>query len=350
MKSPAALGFFLLLGLGSCQSTAVPGSAPLPERNSSLRAQLFDSVKSLQGRWVAPMPDGSTALSEIELSGNGSAVVETMFPGTPHQMTNAYHLDGNTLVLTHYCGGGNQPRMRARAVENNTLHFAFDSVTDLAAPDAMYMGEMTLELVSPTRMVQRWKALRSGKLDHEMVFEYTREGFAGTGQPLSEEEMMARTMALATPSEPHRRLQAAAGEWEQQYRMRWDPSADWQETKGTSTARTLLDGRYLMEEIQFELMGMPMKGVHILGYDNRTQEYITLWMDSMSTWWISQRGKEAADGTLELRGTMVDVAGERPFRSVIRHLPDGSVTTEMYDTIAPHGEIQVMSIVAKKRG
>jgi hypothetical protein len=182
-----------------------------------------------------------------------------------------------------------------------------------------------------------------------MVFDYTREGQTAAAQPMSEEEVMAKTMALATPSEPHRRLQAAAGEWEQQYRMRWDPAGDWQETKGTSTARTLLDGRYLMEELQFEVMGMPMKGVHILGYDNRTQEYTTLWMDTMSTWWVSQRGKETADGTLELRGKMVDVAGERPFRSVIRHLPDGSVTTEMYDTIPLHGEVQVMSIVAKKR-
>jgi hypothetical protein len=363
MRTLLPLCVTLVMGLSACRHNPVATA----ERDPAKREQLFAAVKALAGDWTAPMPDGSTAHAHIEPSAGGSVIVETMFPGLPHQMTDAYHLDGNSLVLTHYCGGGNQPRMRATQLQGNTLHFSFDSVTDLAAPDALYMGEMTLELVSATRMVQRWKALKSGEVDHEMVFNYTRAEVAAspdsasahsdaahsdavTAQPMSEAEMMARTMELASPAAVHAKLMANAGDWEQEYRMRWDPNTQWQETKGTSTARTLLDGRYLMEEIQFELMGMPMKGVHLMGYDKRTGEYITLWMDTMSTWWISQRGKEGPDGAIELRGTMIDVAGERPFRSVIRHLPDGSVTTEMFDTIPPHGEIQVMSIRARKRG
>ena len=51
----------------------------------------------------------------------GSAVVETVFPGTEHEMVTVYHADGSDLVLTHYCMEGNQPRMRAKAARRLPL-------------------------------------------------------------------------------------------------------------------------------------------------------------------------------------------------------------------------------------
>jgi hypothetical protein len=45
-------------------------------------------------------------------SAGGSVVMETMMAGTDYEMINMYHLDGDDLVLTHYCAGGNQPTMR----------------------------------------------------------------------------------------------------------------------------------------------------------------------------------------------------------------------------------------------
>jgi len=79
------------------------------------------------------------------------------------------------------------------------------------------------------------------------------------------------------------------------------------------------------------------------------KEYISLWADSMSTWWVMSRGKKAADGTIEMKGTMVDVAGERPFRMVIRAQGDDLNEVEMYDTIPPAGEVQVMGITSRRK-
>ena len=47
---------------------------------------------------------------------------------------------------------------------------------------------------------------------------------------------------------------------------------------------------------------------------------------------------------------MVDVAGERPFRMTIQHRDDGTVYSEMFDTIPPAGEVKVMEITSKKKG
>jgi hypothetical protein len=69
----------------------------------------------------------------------------------------------------------------------------------------------------------------------------------------------------------------------------------------------------------------------------------------MSTWWVTSRGKENAGGEVEMKGTMVDIAGERPFRMVIKHTGPDTYERELYDTIPPHGDVQVMAISAKRK-
>jgi len=170
-----------------------------------------------------------------------------------------------------------------------------------------------------------------------------------TGMPDMDPAMMQKMMELATPGEPHKDLMKMAGNWEHEYKMRWGPDMPWMDTKGTSEVKTLLGGRYVMETSKFEVMGMPMEGVHILGYDNNKQEYISLWADTMSTWWITSRGKEGADGAIEFKGTMIDVAGERPFRMVIHPKSDDLHEAEMYDSIPPAGEVKVMTITSKRK-
>jgi len=172
----------------------------------------------------------------------------------------------------------------------------------------------------------------------------------GEGAPPGmDPEMMMKMMELATPGQMHKDLMKGAGNWEESYKMRMAPDAPWTEFTGTSKAEPVLGGRYLMQTINFEMMGMPMQGLQLLGYDNLKKEYTAIWADSMSTWWVTSRGTKSADGSIDLKGTMVDVAGERPFRMVVRHKSDDLVEIEMYDTIPPKGEVQVMGITSKRK-
>lgn len=169
------------------------------------------------------------------------------------------------------------------------------------------------------------------------------------GMPDMDPAMIQKMMELATPGEPHKELAKMAGNWELDFKMRMSPDSDWIDAKGTSEIKPLLGGRYVMETVKFSMMGMPVEGINILGYDNNKQEYTSLWADTWSTWWQSTRGKETADGTIEMKGTMVDVAGERPFRMVISTKSDDHYETEMYDSIPPDGEVKMMTIVAKRK-
>ena len=89
-------------------------------------------------------------------------------------MTNMYTLDGNSMVMTHYCGGGNQPRMRATEFDGRRLEFRSVSVSDLKNAGDSYMGEMTLVFVDDNYVEQHWTSIENGETSEMGVFQLTR--------------------------------------------------------------------------------------------------------------------------------------------------------------------------------
>jgi hypothetical protein len=90
-------------------------------------------------------------------------VVETLFPGAPHEVTTIYHRDGNDMVLTHDCAGGNQPRMRARTVDRNTVAFEFDGGTHFNPAVDPHMHEAQIEFISADEIRAHWKSWNKGQ-------------------------------------------------------------------------------------------------------------------------------------------------------------------------------------------
>ena len=93
--------------------------------------QAFEQIKGLAGTWHGePEAEGLAAEAEVEhpgevvhefrVSAAGTVVMEMMGPGTDYEMINMYHLDGDDLVLTHYCAGGNQPTMKLNREASST--------------------------------------------------------------------------------------------------------------------------------------------------------------------------------------------------------------------------------------
>src|SRR5205807_1359748 len=125
--------------------------------STAQQAVLFDRVKTLQGAWVVKDDKGQEhPASTFAVSSDGSIVREIMLPGTEHEMTNVYHMDGPTLVMTHYCAMGNQPRLRAVAGDPNVIDLKFDSVTNLSGPGESYMGDMKLVFVDANHIKTDW--------------------------------------------------------------------------------------------------------------------------------------------------------------------------------------------------
>jgi hypothetical protein len=172
----AALTPIALLAACSADKSFRAVAAATPAQQSVL----LDKIKSLEGEWVGKNEKGETVTTAVySVTSAGSAVREVMFPGTPHEMTNMYHMDGDTLVMTHYCAMGNQPRMRAHAGDGKTIAFTPDSVTNMTNPDAGYMGGMTVVFLDNDHVEFRWAHYKNGSAvttaDHNPVFTHTRK-------------------------------------------------------------------------------------------------------------------------------------------------------------------------------
>jgi len=122
-------------------------------------ASAFGTLKSLQGEWIdvdgAFGMKGKVAVT-YRVSGGGSAIVETLFAGTPHEMVTVYTREGNDLVLTHYCSAGNQPRMRARTTDGRVVVFEFDGGANLDPAKDGHMHAGRIEFVSADRVKAEW--------------------------------------------------------------------------------------------------------------------------------------------------------------------------------------------------
>ena len=148
-------------------------AAPKTERPQA--AEAFSRLKTLVGEWEANTSMGKAHLS-YELIGGGTALVEReSMDGHPAMMT-VYHLDGDRLLLTHYCMAGNQPRMQARSfnAETGEIDFQFLDITNLAGPKAGYMHNAKMRIVDANHLTSEWQFFENGGPKMVESAEYTR--------------------------------------------------------------------------------------------------------------------------------------------------------------------------------
>ncbi len=147
-------------------------------------------------------------------------------------------------------------------------------------------------------------------------------------------EMMAKWQEVASPGERHAMLNDLVGNWTQKVTMWMAPGAPPLETASTSSAEMSLDGRWLVEYYDGDMMGMPFHGVNWLGYDNYRGEYVAIWMDNMSTAPMISRGSyDPATKAITMRGTTDDFMNDKrdvPYRTVTRPGEGGAMVYEMY--------------------
>lgn len=123
--------------------------------------EAFQRICALAGRWHGRSTDGKAIYLSYEVTGKNSAVIERyrhFFKDVlmEDEMVTIYHLDGDALVLTHYCTLGNQPHMQARLDEPDTVAFEFVGATNLSHPDALRMTGVTFRFQDADHFTQTW--------------------------------------------------------------------------------------------------------------------------------------------------------------------------------------------------
>ncbi len=125
--------------------------------------------------------------------------------------------------------------------------------------------------------------------------DHAAHGDKGHGEGGMDPAMMEAMEKAATPGEFHAHLKPLAGNWETATKWWMDPTQPPAESKGTSTSKWIMDGRFLMDEYTGDMMGQPFKGTGITGYDNVQKKYVNVWVDNMTTSMMTSTG--ACDGS-----------------------------------------------------
>lgn len=176
MKRLAAILVILAAGLPLASATA----AGMEHGAAAVGPAAFERLKALEGEWSGKAGElgGETmdATVTYHVTADGSAVMETLFPGTPHEMVTMYTLDRGAVVLTHYCAMHNQPHMRAhKGGDPDELVFDFAGGANIDPKRDTFMHDAKLVFLDPDHIRGEWTGWSGGKPKGTTVFEMGRK-------------------------------------------------------------------------------------------------------------------------------------------------------------------------------
>jgi hypothetical protein len=105
----------------------------------------FKKLTTLVGAWKGNFADGREHTVRYRLTAGGTVLVETWTLSAVRESTTMYHLDGDTLMATHYCPQGNQPRLLLVS-DAERLRFEFRDGTNLQVPNRSHQHSFWLEV------------------------------------------------------------------------------------------------------------------------------------------------------------------------------------------------------------
>lgn len=149
------------------------------DMKAPVASSAFSDLKAIAGNWSGShMMNGKEEAIKINyrLTAGGTALVETLGPGTPKEMISVYTSEGKDKVrMVHYCMMGNQPNLVLDSYKDNVFHFDFvKSPTASSSCKEGYMGELTITIKDKNHMNQKWVAKKKGKIMDTVQFDLTR--------------------------------------------------------------------------------------------------------------------------------------------------------------------------------
>jgi len=90
----------------------------------------FEKLKTLAGSWQGSVM-GMSVQATIRVTSRGNAILHEMTSsGMPDNPITMIYVDGDRLLLTHYCDSGNRPRMEGKiSPDGNSVEFTLFDIT-----------------------------------------------------------------------------------------------------------------------------------------------------------------------------------------------------------------------------
>ena len=169
---------------------------------------------------------------------------------------------------------------------------------------------------------------------------------------VSPEERMKRIEAACKPGPAHKALGALVGDWSTEIKMWSEPGAEPMVSKGTAKVEWVLNGKFVREEFQGEVMGQPFRGMSFTGYDNAKEKFTNVWMDDMNTAMFTSEGEsDSGYKVITFGGSYhcpITNEPNKKFKQVVRILSPQKRVYEMYD-LSQGPNVKTMEITYTKK-
>jgi hypothetical protein len=163
-----ALLICLLAMVGHAQTTMQMPHTTAPATSDAQK--VFEKMKSLAGSWLGNMTttprmadtDGKLAQIALRVTSRGNAMMHEMtVTGEPDDPITMFYLDGDQLLLTHFCDAGNRPRMKGKvSADGKTLEFDF---IDLAGGNQEgHMHHAVFTIIDADHHTEDWTYMLPG--------------------------------------------------------------------------------------------------------------------------------------------------------------------------------------------
>ena len=122
-------------------------SMPLPAQNNSERA--FATFKSLNGRWAIESNSKTLPIEMRYEVGSKESIVTEQFG----KELSVIYLDGENLLMTHFCNAGNQPRLRLKeGRQPDVLEFEMFDITNLKDASTPHVQRIVYKVIDAKKM------------------------------------------------------------------------------------------------------------------------------------------------------------------------------------------------------
>lgn len=160
-----------------CAAASLILASRAPGATESPAAPALGRLAALSGdwagsfQWTGARTSGGAMNARYSLTGNGSAVVETLSVDGVPKMTTVCHTDGSDLRMTHYCGARNQPRLKASRIDLSAgaIDCAFVDATNLSGPDAPHVTGLEVRFGDDDHLTLTFVFDGAGKTSRERI-------------------------------------------------------------------------------------------------------------------------------------------------------------------------------------
>ena len=174
MKSLSFMLSVVLISLSTVAFAQSDAKKPVAQSDAQ---KSFDKLKTLAGSWeghgttTPPSPEMPDFMQvSLRVTSTGNALLHEMKgkgkPGErndddPNHPVTMFYVDGDRLLLTHYCDAGNRPRMAARvSPDGKTVEFDFVDVA--GGTQYGHMHHALFTIIDANHHIEDWTYIMPG--------------------------------------------------------------------------------------------------------------------------------------------------------------------------------------------